>query len=157
MQNLLQLHTPRGIEKGIPYSLQDGQALKLQKIGCSFNEIMDMIGQITNSTTFEERQNLQKILYTAIIKLRAIVLPETAETTEATPNTAEGPKIRAASFERILSLYAINKGMPRGKYQYIAHALNSNFEYDEKKLPWTEDSIKKAIQKLRKISNTRLY
>ncbi|MEN6411735.1 MAG: hypothetical protein ABFC84_03090 [Veillonellales bacterium] len=114
---LLQLHK-LGIEKGVPQSSQDDRFLKRQKTGCYFDEILDMVGQITNSTTFEERQNLQKRLYTAIIGLRTIVLPETVETTAATPNTEEETKIRA------------------------------DFEYDKKKSQWTEDSIKKQFKSL---------
>ena len=58
-------------------------------------------------------------------------------------------KSTIASNDRIFELYLLNQKMPRGKYKYIADTLNSKLEYDVHNQPWSEDSVKKAISKIK--------
>lgn len=139
---LSQLHK-LGTEKGVPYNLR-------QPIDQQLEEIRDMVSKITFCMNSEELNSLRCQIDIGIINLWKMVSPKTAPTEHETKTEKEleEQKINVASPERIMQLYIWNKGMTRGKYQYIASTLNSKFEYDENKNQWTAASIKKVIQKI---------
>jgi hypothetical protein len=137
-----------GLEKGVPHNLR-------QPIGRQFEEIRGLIRTIPDSMTIVDRQKLQKVLDEAIIKLwETMASPAASEAAmgKSKKKDLEEP-VSVASPERILELYVLNKGMPRGKYKHIADILNSKHEYDSEQKSWTADSVKKALKKMIKKTN----
>lgn len=59
----------------------------------------------------------------------------------------EVPTIVSTSDEEIMRLYELNKGMPKGKYKFVADCLKDGV--DENGQAWTEESVRGKVAKIK--------